>query len=213
MNRHDLSLRQRTHIAQKLPRDIDTKVTSFQRFVIDLRKEHDFELRTIGNIDETPMFFDMPGSRTVKGSKTVSVKTSGSEKSHFTVILSCLAGGTKLKPVSTKLFGDEVAKEIKACDSTGNLIKYDNSYQSNRGRGGGKFPRRGGHRGGFNNAEVPALPSNGASIGVALGTTVRILKSLLQLRPQIQTLEHEVYNVVTKIPCEQLVKNTRPVGY
>lgn len=55
------------------------------------------------------------------------------------------------QPVTTKLFGDEVAKEIKACDSMGNLSKYDNSYQSNRGRGGGKFPRRGGHRGGFNN--------------------------------------------------------------
>lgn len=99
-NRNGLTLRQRTHIAQKLPKDIETKVTSFQKFVIDLRKGHEFELGNIGNMDETPMFFDMPGSRTVdiKGSKTVTVKTTGSDKSHFTVILACLANGTKLKP-------------------------------------------------------------------------------------------------------------------
>ena len=46
------------------------------------------------------MFFDMPANRTVdfKGNTSVSIKTTGSEKSHFTVILSCMADGTKLKP-------------------------------------------------------------------------------------------------------------------
>ena len=41
----------------------------------------------------------MPGNRTVdvKGASTVSIKTSGAKKQHFTVILSCLADGTKLK--------------------------------------------------------------------------------------------------------------------
>lgn len=47
-----------------------------------------------------PMFFDHPGNSTVNrtGDKTISVKTSGNEKSHFTFILSCMANGTKLKP-------------------------------------------------------------------------------------------------------------------
>ena len=51
-------------------------------------------------MDETPMFFDMPGLRTVsvKGEKTVSVKTTGNEKNHFTVILACTADGNKLTP-------------------------------------------------------------------------------------------------------------------
>ena len=46
------------------------------------------------------MCFDMPGNRTVdvKGASTVSIKISGAEKQHFTVILSCLADGAKLKP-------------------------------------------------------------------------------------------------------------------
>lgn len=100
MNRHGLSLRQRTHIAQKLPPDVENYVTSFHQFVIRERKQFDFELSQIGNMDETPMFFDLPGNTTVNriGEKTISVKTSGNEKSHFTVILSCMADGTKLKP-------------------------------------------------------------------------------------------------------------------
>ena len=33
----------------------------------------------------------------MKGASTVSIKTSGMEKQYFTIILSCLANGTKLK--------------------------------------------------------------------------------------------------------------------
>ncbi len=40
-------------------------------------------------MDETPMQFDLPGNRTVnaKGDKTVMVKTTGHEKTYFTVVL------------------------------------------------------------------------------------------------------------------------------
>ena len=100
MNRFGLTLRQRTHIAQKLPADVENKILSFQQFVIRERKQFDFSISQIGNMDETPMFFDLPGNSTVHmiGDKTVSIKTSGHEKTHFTVILACLADGTKLKP-------------------------------------------------------------------------------------------------------------------
>ena len=52
-------------------------------------------------MDETPVWFDMPLARTVnpRGEKNVSVTTTGHEKSPFTVVLSCLADGTKLKPM------------------------------------------------------------------------------------------------------------------
>ena len=80
MSRHNLVIRQRTHIAQKLPADVDDKVMSFHQFVIRHHKQFDFELGEIGNMDETPMFFDMPGSSTVNtiGKKTVTMRTSGS---------------------------------------------------------------------------------------------------------------------------------------
>ena len=53
MRRNNLVLRQKTHIAQKLPKDVDCKVDSFLKYVIDLRKEYDFSLGDIGNMDET----------------------------------------------------------------------------------------------------------------------------------------------------------------
>ena len=37
MNRYNLVLREKTKIAQKLPRELDDKITSFHKFVIDLR--------------------------------------------------------------------------------------------------------------------------------------------------------------------------------
>ena len=101
MNRNGLVLRQRTHIAQKLPKDLDDKVDKFHRFVIDERKLCAYAMSAIGNMDESPMYFDMPGNTTVdfSGNKTISIKTTGHEKQHFTVVLACLADRTKLKPM------------------------------------------------------------------------------------------------------------------
>ena len=44
--------------------------------------------------------FYLPSNRTVDcvGSKTVTVCTTGHEKSHFTTVLGCMADGTKLPP-------------------------------------------------------------------------------------------------------------------
>ena len=88
-------MRHKTKIAQKLPAELDEKVISFQRYVIKKRVEHQYALANIGNMDEMPMNFDMPPNRTVnsKGSKTVLIKT------RFTVVLACMADGTKLKPM------------------------------------------------------------------------------------------------------------------
>ena len=52
-------------------------------------------------MDEVPFTFGVPSSRTVdvKGAKTMAVRISGHEKTHFTVVLACCADGTKLPPV------------------------------------------------------------------------------------------------------------------
>ena len=101
MRRHDLVLRQKTHLSQKFPHEFEVKILAFQRSVIRLRQSHQYEVQAISNMDETPMTFDMPLDRTVDaiGNKTILVKTSGHEKIHFTVVLACLADGTKLKPM------------------------------------------------------------------------------------------------------------------
>ena len=92
MQKNNLIFRQKTHIAPKLPKDVDCKVDSFLKYMIDLRKEYDFSIGDIRNKDDTPMFLDMVGNRTVNvtGKNTVNIKTTGSDKAHFTTILACL---------------------------------------------------------------------------------------------------------------------------
>ena len=60
-------------IAQRLPHEFEEKIISFQRMMIRMRRENNYEIQCIGNMDETPMNFDMPPSRTVNpvGEKTV----------------------------------------------------------------------------------------------------------------------------------------------
>ena len=52
-----------------------------------MRKKNNYDLGQIGNMDETPIFFDMVGNMTVdlKASKTVHVRTTGNEKTGLPV--------------------------------------------------------------------------------------------------------------------------------
>ena len=54
----------------------------------------------IGNMDETPLWLDMPGDTTVSrvGERTVSVRSTGHDKARFTVVLAAMADGRKIKP-------------------------------------------------------------------------------------------------------------------
>jgi hypothetical protein len=49
-------------------------------------------------MDEIPLTFDVPSNKTVdvKGAKTIMIKTSGNEKTRYTVVVVCCADGTKL---------------------------------------------------------------------------------------------------------------------
>ena len=79
-------------MTQKLPKDYEDKLISFQQFIIGKRNQHDFELRHIGNADQTPLTFDIVTNSTVeeKGVKIVPVLTTGHEEDRFTVMLACL---------------------------------------------------------------------------------------------------------------------------
>ena len=99
--RNDLSLRQKTTLAQRLPDDYEEKIIRFHRFVINLRKEYNYPLHVIANMDETPLTFDMPPNRTIndKGEKTITIRTTGNEKNRITVVLACAGDGSKLRPM------------------------------------------------------------------------------------------------------------------
>lgn len=100
MDRFGFSIRRRTTIAQKLPQDYEEKLIKFQRYGLVKRKEHDFDLKCIGNADQTPLMFDVVTNSTVsdRGVKSVPIVSTGHFKDRFTVMLACLGDGTKLPP-------------------------------------------------------------------------------------------------------------------
>ena len=91
----------KTTIAQKLPQEYERKIIEFHKYVINLRKKLCFEIGKLGNMDEVHLTFDVPLNKTVdvKGAKTIMIKTSGNEKTCYTVVLACLDDGTKLPPL------------------------------------------------------------------------------------------------------------------
>ncbi|KAG8229125.1 hypothetical protein J437_LFUL009714 [Ladona fulva] len=99
MRRNNLSVRSSTSVGQKLPSDWEAKVAKFRLYLKKNLCGVDFQ--HFGNMDEVPVSFNMPASRTVnlKGAKEVSVTTTGHERSNFTVVLCVTAYGSKLPPM------------------------------------------------------------------------------------------------------------------
>ena len=97
----DLSLRARTSMSQKLPTDLVIKISSFHKYISKSKEENEFEERFIINMDETPLYFDIDPSKCIeeKGSKSVRVHTTGSEKHHLMVMLAVSAAGDILPPM------------------------------------------------------------------------------------------------------------------
>src|SRR5437763_1874615 len=105
LTRNNLKERRRTTVAQQLAPDLLEKQNVFLSYVLYRRIQHDYPLKYIGNMDETPMWFDLPSNTTIdhKGAKTVSIRTIGHEHSSFTVVLAYIADGKKLLAVCIKL--------------------------------------------------------------------------------------------------------------
>ena len=82
-------------VSQRLPQDLIPKVSSFVLRVRKLRQEHQYPLSVVGNMDETPLWLEMPGDDTVAlvGEHSVSVRATGHDKGRFTVILAAMADG------------------------------------------------------------------------------------------------------------------------
>ena len=70
MKKHDLYLRCRTTLAQRLPKDLEPKLSGFHKLIVlskKKKKERNCHIFQIGNIDETPLRYDMPyGSICIK---------------------------------------------------------------------------------------------------------------------------------------------------
>lgn len=98
MNRHrsPLSVHLRDDVAEKLPKYFKDRFVSSPRQVTELRKKLNIPLYLVGNADQILLSFNTPpDSSTSADSSPMSSKH---ETSQFTVMLCCLADGTKLPP-------------------------------------------------------------------------------------------------------------------
>ncbi|GFV99058.1 anaphase-promoting complex subunit 1 [Trichonephila clavipes] len=99
MRHKNLRVRSRTTMCQAVPDDVDEKKASFLQFTRKVIAEGKYSLKNIINVDEVPLTFDCPPNRTVDtcGVKTISITTTGQEKTHFTVMLACCHGSLVVK--------------------------------------------------------------------------------------------------------------------
>lgn len=77
------------------------RITNFRQFVSRRKDELNIQADRVFKMDEVPMSFDAPYSRTVDktGAESIPVLTTGHEKTGFIVVLACSKSGKKLKPM------------------------------------------------------------------------------------------------------------------
>ena len=87
--RHRLSLHSRTSVSQKLPRHLEESIS---KFYADAGRFGKYPRSLVGNMGETPAFFDMVPTKSIckMSSRECVVRTSGNDKKHITIVLSCL---------------------------------------------------------------------------------------------------------------------------
>ena len=85
LKRHSLTLRRNTSIQQKLPAQLEEKLSSFLCDVKALRAQHGFPNELIINMNETPVYFDMASNSTIekRGKTEVVIRGTGAHKTAF----------------------------------------------------------------------------------------------------------------------------------
>ena len=104
LKRHSIFFLKAVYIGQPLPNKVNSVINVFLRDIIRARKRMnivDQRLELIINMDETPIYFDIPEKTTIelKGTKNVKISTFGNDKSRVSVILAIVGNGDKLAPM------------------------------------------------------------------------------------------------------------------
>src|SRR6266542_5196074 len=96
--RYDLCDCHRITVSQQLLLDLLEKQNIFLSYILYRRIQYDYPLKYIGNMDEIPMWFDLPSNTTIdhKGTKTVTIRITRHKHLFFIVILAYMADGSKL---------------------------------------------------------------------------------------------------------------------
>lgn len=90
LDRNNLSRREKTTDSIKSSTDINNKIANYILFVNKMRKDHLIKDDCIIAMDETSSWFDMGSCYIIDtvGVNNVPIKTTGHEKTHYTVVLS-----------------------------------------------------------------------------------------------------------------------------
>ena len=105
LQRNELTLRAVTHIGQTIKNNSSEAMANFILYCQDAIKKLNIkipeDLNAIGNVDETPVFFEMYQNKTIAkiGAKKVNIKSFGCDKLRISIILKILANGDKLAPL------------------------------------------------------------------------------------------------------------------
>ena len=90
-------------MAQKLLAGLESRNTTFREQLQSVRMRTNIDYDMLENMDEAPVYFDIhvvpEKTIEIEGKKMVKVRTTGSEKHHITVVLSCTASGDLLPPM------------------------------------------------------------------------------------------------------------------
>ena len=102
--RKGLSLRRKTHFAQKTPDEVSSVITSFHRSLLQVRKRGTYQLKGIANMDQTPLPFILTDNKTYEttGSQDVFCISgrSGLDKRQCSVQLTVFADGVpRVRPL------------------------------------------------------------------------------------------------------------------
>ncbi|GFU97518.1 HTH CENPB-type domain-containing protein [Trichonephila clavipes] len=97
MKRNNLVIRSRSTVGLKLPDDWGKKPDDFLTFCKQIIVENNLTEDLIFYMDNVPLSFDIPPTRTVddQGASSIPINTTGNERTSFTVVLCCAASGLK----------------------------------------------------------------------------------------------------------------------
>ena len=102
LRRYDLSYRAKTHVSQRLPKDLYPKLASFFTFFRKyLNSNPKIHEKDIIACDETAVWFDSVSNKTIalKGEKTIGLQSTGHDKQNVTIMLSASSNGQKKRPM------------------------------------------------------------------------------------------------------------------
>ncbi len=128
LKRKSLSLRRRTTVCQNPPAACIRKLVDFIMHLRKLQISQKFTKDATFAMDETACWMDMPSDTTIDfcGARSVSVKTTGHEKNHYTVVLTAKADGTKLKPfIVFKGKGTRLLKDLNTI--SGIIVRFSSN--------------------------------------------------------------------------------------